>query len=534
MKYFLLLVTLLLSFYDYAQVHESESEQTYRKGELMVLLHSSRSPDQLVGEYASIGLKSINRISPAMNLWLMAYDTLRIGGEEAKTFVAGSKYVQIVQFNHNNIVLKSSNTPNDSLFAYQWDESIISGPQAWAIDTGGFTANGTPIVVASIDGGFDMSHPDLNPWHNPYEIPGNGIDDDGNGYIDDYRGWNVTLSNDSITLGTGHGTATMGISSAHGNNGIGICGVNWNVLAMPIVTDLNNEATVVSAYGYVFAQRKIYNQTNGAKGAFIVSTNSSFGPAGYGYQYPLWNAMYDSMGTVGILSAGATSNNPNCDVDTCPDIPSQCASRYTVIVTGTNSADTRHGAYGPNNVDLAAPGNGSYTVLSGGGYGGFGGTSAASPHVAGAIALMWSAACPKMLDDYKLYPDSIAEIMKGYLLAGVDTLPALVGLTVSGGRLNLYKALMNVKSYDCLLSDIQPINADPDFINIYPNPSSGQVTVNSKVAIKSIKLYDCLGQNLNVGIQNNIISMEGLSNGVYTIEIVSNAGMRVNKKVVRD
>lgn len=527
----LLFLLSLISLNIFAQ-HESEFEGAYHKGELLILLHSSSSVDQLINENQSIGLRAISRLSPGMNIWQMAYDTLRVGGEQVRDMLAASHLVQLVQFNHSNIRLKS-NTPNDSVYSLQWDMDKISATQAWAIDTGGFTKNGTQIVLASIDGGFDMSHPDLNPWHNQLEIPGNGIDDDGNGYIDDYRGWNTDLLNDSITLGTGHGTNTMGISSAHGNNLIGISGVNWDVKAMPIVTNIYSEASVISAYTYVFTQRKLYNQTNGAKGAFIVSTNSSFGPSGYGYQYPLWNAMYDSMGTVGILSAGATSNDPNCDVDTCPDIPSQCASRYTVIVTGTNAADTRHGGYGPLNVDLAAPGNGSYTILSGGGYGGFGGTSAASPHVAGAIALMWSVACPKMLDDYKLYPDSMAIVMKRYLLAGVDSLPLLVGKTVSGGRLNLFKALSNVLTYDCRVSGIDNIQSDANEVSIYPNPSSQAITIDSKTPVKSVAVHDCLGQEIKSDLQKNIVSLGSVLPGIYMMEIVDIDNNRSVKKIVR-
>ena len=526
----MLLVMVMLVVCSVVSAHEYE--QTYRKGELLVLFKPGINVKQFVDYNYGGGYSAIRQLSPAMNVWLVAYDTSAITAEEAKDVAAKSKYVQVVQFNHNNIQLKN-NTPNDSLYAYQWDMDIISATQAWAIDTGGIAANGAPIVLASIDGGFDISHPDLNVWHNENEIPGNGIDDDGNGYIDDYRGWNASLLSDSITLGTGHGTNTMGISSAHGNNTIGIAGVNWNVQAMAVVTDIYNESTVISAYAYVFEQRKLYNETNGTKGAFIVATNSSFGPSGYGYQYPLWNAMYDSMGSVGILSAGATSNDPTCNTDSCPDIPSQCASYYTVITTGTNAADVRHGGYGPVNVDIAAPGNGSYTILSGGGYGGFGGTSAASPHVAGAIALMWSAACPKMLNDYKQYPDSLARVMKRYLLAGVDTLPALVGMIASGGRLNLFKALSNVQGYDCILpvSGISALSADNT--RLYPNPTTGIVTIGSDKRFISAKVFDGLGRQMNVELINNTFSLAYFAAGMYTVELIDTNHNEVMKKIVR-
>ena len=282
------------------------------------------------------------------------------------------------------------------------------------------------------------------------------------------------------------------------------------------MTDENSEASVVSAYSYVFKQRKLYNQTNGAKGAFVVATNSSFGPAGYGYNYPLWNAMYDSMGSVGILSAGATSNTATCNTDACPDIPSQCASNYTIIVTGTTNADVRHGGYGPHNVDIAAPGNGSYTTLLGSTYGPCGGTSAASPHVAGAIALMWSAACPRMLNDYRLHPDSMALLMKQYLLATVDTLPALLGAIVSGGRLNVYKALMKVQEYDCIVPNgIAAVTPGRGEIAFFPNPATGVLNIRSAILPLQIDIYNNLGVLTGRYFSVTEIDISKMPSGVY-------------------
>jgi subtilisin family serine protease len=153
---------------------------------------------------------------------------------------------------------------------------ILTRLKLGAITTGGLTVQGDTIVVAVIDCGADITHEDLNFWKNYLEIPGNGIDDDTNGYVDDFDGWNAQSQTGVITS-CSHGTHVSGIIGAIGNNTTGVVGVNWNVKIMPVQPSSTNEALVVAAYTYVYNMRRLYNQTNGAKGAFIVATNSSFG-----------------------------------------------------------------------------------------------------------------------------------------------------------------------------------------------------------------------------------------------------------------
>lgn len=517
-KIALLLCFLFCCANTFAQSNNIESPETYYAGRFLVMLASHSSIDGLCARHAEISLNKLSRVSPAWNIWLVAYDTNTANAEAAKKQIAQDTAIRIVQFDHNSIPLKT--VPNDTLFGKQWDMMKISAPQAWDSVTGGFTVDSQQIVIATVDGGFDLTQPDMDYWINTHEIPYNGIDDDSNGYIDDYRGWNTVWLDDSFPV-LSHGTACAGISGAIGNNVTGVAGVCWHAKEMLVATNGNDEASVVSAYSYVFTQRQIYNQTNGVKGAFVVVTNSSFGPAGYGYQYPLWNAMYDSMGSIGILSAGATSNNPNCDVDTCPDIPSQCASNYTIMVTNTDSNDVRRGAYGPMNVDLAAPGLGTFTVTTDSSYASFAGTSAASPHVAGAIALMWSAACQKMLDDYKLYPDSLALLMKQYLLTSVDTLPSLIGMVVSCGRLNLFKAIQKVKTYDCTMpaTSVNGVNIVSGKIVLYPNPVNDILNIDCKDKIETVELFNYLGQRLMSYGNVSRISMHDLPDGLYTVKV---------------
>jgi Subtilase family len=177
-----------------------------------------------------------------LNIWLLGYDTGRSTATQALSNIRQSSHAKLAQFNH--YVTMRSNFPNDPRFGEQWGlhntgqnggtpDADIDAPEAWDISTGGNTALGDEIVVAVIDGGFFLNAPDLDFWKNVHEIPGNGIDDDNNGYIDDYDGWNAYLSTGYIPPDP-HGTHVTGIACAKGNNSMGTSGVNWNVKIMPI------------------------------------------------------------------------------------------------------------------------------------------------------------------------------------------------------------------------------------------------------------------------------------------------------------
>lgn len=392
-------------------------------------------------------------LSPTMNIWL-------IKSEDASILdrLKADQHIIAAQHNHNNVTRRSL-VPNDAYFATQWNMQNlthpgydISGPQAWDINHSNVTRTGDTIVIAIIDDPFDIYHEDLNFFVNRNEIPNNGIDDDGNGYIDDYRGWNVYMNNDSIFDGVDeHGTHVAGIAAAKTNNSIGVAGVCWGCKVLPIDGSSTTESDVVRAYDYVIEMRKLYDQTSGAKGAFIVSTNSSFGvDRGHPIDYPIWCALYDSMGHYGILSATATANN-NWNVDVLGDIPTECPSPWMIAVTNTTINDTKYtgAGYGPVSIDLGAPGTSIKSTVPGNGYANLSGCSMASPHVAGAIAAMWANACVGMVNDYFAYPDSLALIMRDYLLRSVDPLSDLANVTTSGGRLNLYHAYLAERAYNC-------------------------------------------------------------------------------------
>lgn len=444
------------------RVDAIEAQGTYEPGQLLIQLQAGQQPTSLTDEYSYINLRPVRLLSRRMNIWLFEYGggTLKAADHQAiLEDVRLKPEVSLAQFNH--FVTERATTPNDPNFSQQWAlnntgqtggtvDADVDAPEAWDIATGGMASMGDQVVVAIIDGGFDIAHQDLNFWKNTEEVAGNGVDDDGNGYIDDYDGWNSYNHNGTITSAS-HGTHVAGIAAARGNNGVGVSGVNWGVKLMAVQGSSSTEAVTVESYGYVLEQRARYNESNGLHGAFVVATNSSFG-VDYGQpaNYPLWCAMYDSMGIQGILSAAATAN-VNLNVDTQGDIPTACPSPYLIAVTNTTNTDVRNSgaAYGLTCIDLGAPGTSVYSTLPGNTYGNNTGTSMASPHVAGAVGLLFSAACPTFIAAYKANPGPMALMIKQYILDGTDPNTSLAGMTVSGGRLNLYGALQELQSYPC-------------------------------------------------------------------------------------
>ena len=436
------------------------AQQSHIPGEVMVMVNPRQDVKKVIErlntEHPGANFRVSQEVTAEWNIWLLSFDNQFISDEAALLMVNRFDGIAMAQYNYS---VKTRVVPNDASFAaQQWAlnntgqgggtvDADIDAPEAWNVTTGGTTAQGDVIVVAVIDVGFQANHPDLvdNYWVNTSEIAGNGIDDDGNGYIDDVNGWNAYNNNGTIPSDN-HGTHVAGIVGAKGNNSVGVSGVNWNVKVMRVAGSSGNTATVVSAYAYVAKQRKIYNQTNGAQGAFVVATNASFGvDFGQAANYPVWCAFYDTLGTLGILNAGAGPNT-NTNIDVQGDIPTTCPSQYMIAVTNTQRNDTRNSScgYGPIHMDLGAPGTQIYNTLPTSTYGNLTGTSMATPHVAGAIGLYYAAAGPNFIAYYKSNPSAGAVLMRNYVLTGVDSISSMATTTSSRGRLNLFKGIQRV------------------------------------------------------------------------------------------
>ena len=449
------LITLLL----FSSTLAFSQQLNHVQGEVLVKLKNENDVRQLVRDFQQFEGKLINmelheKVSDPMNIYSYTFDWQPINENKLLEDVRRHPMVEIAQFNH---FVKLRNTPDDPQFVDQWQYintgqsggtagADIDADLAWDIATGGLTSQGDTIVVCIIDDGCQISHPDLegNIWYNYDEIPNNGVDDDNNGFVDDFRGWNTGSDNDNVTQGGGHGTPVTGIIGARGNNGVGVAGVNWNVKLMSVVGGGGVESEILTAYSYPLVARKTYNETNGARGAFVVSTNASWGTDfGQPADAPLWCAFYDSLGVYGILSAGATING-DYDVDVIGDLPTACPSDYFIAVTNMNHFDEKEqqAGYGAETIDLGAFGAGTWTLSSGSGYGGFGGTSGATPHVTGTVALLYSAPCSDFINLAKSNPGAAVIKAKEYILEGGDDNASLDGITVTGKRLNMNGSML--------------------------------------------------------------------------------------------
>ena len=330
--------------------------------------------------------------------------------------------------------------PNDAQFAKLWGMknsgqkdsegtdgvvgADIGATKAWETTTGS-----KDVVVAVIDTGMDYNHQDLkdNVFINKGEFGDgkekNGIDDDGNGFVDDWHGWNFAgVSTNDPMDDNSHGTHVSGTIGAKGNDGIGVAGVNWNVSILP-VKFLTGEGsgTLADAVQAIQYATKMH--------ANIMS--NSWGGGGY------TQAMYDAIveaKNAGILFVAAAGNDSQ-DADGSPHYPANYQVDNVIAVAASTNRDTlaSFSTFGKHTVHIAAPGNNILSSVPGNNYDTFSGTSMATPHVSGAAALLWST-------DMKMtYAD-----IKDRLIRSRDFVPTLARKVASAGRLNIYNAINGI------------------------------------------------------------------------------------------
>ena len=436
----------------------ASSEPAYAPGEVLVQFKSTVTDAELTGAFRQARLGLIKHIQTRAMQDHNRFGLTRVAtAMPVEAAVRALKNHPGVEFAEPNWIATPQAVPNDPLYldGFLWgmasaSDTNPSGTQADMAWAHGFTGS-RDVYVGIIDTGIQVDHPDLeaNIWTNPGEIPGNGIDDDGDGYVDDVHGWNSADDNGNVSNVddiVAHGTHVAGTIGAVGGNGIGVAGVNWNV------TLISGKMFGVGYYSDAVQAIDYMTTLKTRKGLNIVALNHSWG--GSGFSQALLDALTRSA-QAGILSVCAAMNSTNSN-DFSPMYPASfdttASAGYDAVVSV--AAITREGAlatysnYGRTSVDLGAPGGDRpdlsnpslhdpateiVSTVPTDGYGPMRGTSMATPHVTGALALYAS-----------VHPGSTpAQTRSDLLTAGVRPLAALQGITVTGGTLDI-ASLMGV------------------------------------------------------------------------------------------
>ncbi|MDO8335357.1 MAG: S8 family peptidase, partial [Candidatus Saccharibacteria bacterium] len=397
-------------------------------------------------------------------------------------------------------------------------DADIDAPEAWGIYTGNSNA-----IVAVIDTGVDYAHEDLaaNIWTNAGEIPGNGIDDDSNGYIDDDKGWDFSTCADYNSNGTcnvpkpednnpyddhGHGTHCSGTIGAVGDNGIGVTGVNWGIQIMPLkFINSHGEGSTTDVIKAIE-----YAVDNGAN---ILS--NSWG--GDGYSTALREAIvYANVNDV-LFVAAAGNNGTNNDLNPFYPASYDVANVIAVAATDHNDNMPSWSNYGSASVDLAAPGVNVFSTKPGNIYGMSSGTSMSTPHVAGVAGLI------------RAWDTGLSSLeIKNAILNNVDAKSSLTDNVLTGGRLNAYKALTSV---GCTHLPVRIMGAGTEYPTLqeaYYTAVTGD-TIQSQMGIlnealifnqnKSVSIYggyDC-SYTENIDRDTTLSGTMTISNGTVTI-----------------
>ncbi len=403
-------------------------------------------------------------------------------------------------------VMRINVTPND-LDSRLWNlnntgqdngtaDADVDAVEAWDIAT-----DASNIVVAVIDTGIDYTHPDLadNIWTNPGEIPGNGIDDDNNGYIDDIHGYDFANDDADPMDDHYHGTHVSGTIAATGNNSEGVVGIAWKAKLMA-VKFLNQSGSGLSSDAI---DAVLYAADNGA----IISNNSwgQFNSTHYleVYNAPLKEAMRVAS-TAGHLFVVAAGNEGTYTDEGYSAHPSgiTLSNILSVAATDRNDALTSFSNYGEVEVDIAAPGEDIYSTMPNNQYEFLDGTSMAAPHVTGAAALL-----------YSIKPDLSPEEAKAILMNTVDPLANLQGIVGAGGRLNVHNAL-------------SALDGGPS-CNSFTGTAQNHVNAGRAHACGYFNLYACAnGSNTNLGSLYSSALIELVESGPnhYTVGQCNSSG----------
>lgn len=412
---------------------------------------------------------------------------------------------------------------NGSLWGMYSDDSPASGPtgttnqfgshaeKAWQENVTGSAS----VVVGVIDEGIQVNHPDLvdNIWVNPHEIAGDGVDNDGNGYIDDIHGWDFVYNNNSVydTGEDAHGTHVAGTIGGTGGNGAGVVGVNWDVTMISLKflgPNGGSTANAVKALDYL-------TDLKNRHGINVVASNNSWG--GGGYSQTLHDAIIRSAKKDILFVAAAGNSTTNNDAtasypsnyNTTIGTSTQTAASYDSVIAVASITSTgaisSFSSYGATTVDIGAPGSGIWSSVPSNTYASYNGTSMATPHVTGAIALYASTQSAGA---------SAASIKQAVLESATPT-TSLAGKTVTGGRLNVYEALRRGTS----------IGLDN---SVYSVPATIGLTVNHPAANLSSTIADTITVTVQSTTESTpeqvVLTETGLNTGRFAGSIQTAAG----------
>ena len=403
------------------------------------------------GVSATAGVASVAQVSP------IATDTVVVQLEPGQSVADAMKDISSqpgVAYVEPDYRVRAADTSNDpsytsgGLWGMYGDGTSPSNPygsaagEAWQQ---GYVGD-TNVYVGIVDEGVMTTHPDLaaNIWTNPWE-PVNGIDDDRNGYVDDVNGWDFIDETPSVYDGPNddHGTHVAGTIGARGGNGIGVAGVNWKVTLISakfLGDDFGYTSDAIEALDYITRLKTLH-------GLNIVATNNSW--SGGGYSQGLLDAI-DRAGDAGILFVAAAGNDGS-DIDARGSLPVYPAayrcndggsrgwdciiSVANIQANGSLNATSNRGA---TSVDLGAPGTAiESTVPPGDGYAKYSGTSMATPHVTGAVALCAS-----------IDPSRSAKQIRDRIMSSAMPTGSLARVTVTGGRLDIGDLVSRCEAVD--------------------------------------------------------------------------------------